>query len=305
MKSPSLLILSVALLGTPFFMGQAATQGGGGCGCSDTNATGISANPIDQIANNAAAGGSGDATSPTAPASDVCTADDISGSVQTSGWSQAIASDFGRPVDGECKNVCSSDSTHTPWTLHIHLSGTFFSEDKDYSFNFLKDEWKDKVISLEATRDAADPEGCPVREEKPCWRTCSGECLPFETPVKDGDTLTKEGEAVLTSYLNDMCQIGLTVADFSSGDFNSKLKAALDKSSLKDFVQCAEGLLLTGTQVIPWVESVLNEGLLTDEKGVAYTPDQVYRCVKKQLFDNASKAEPPPTAAAPAAAPSP
>jgi hypothetical protein len=206
-------------------------------------------------------------------------------------------------VDDACAGECGGTGDHTPWTLSIRLSGTPFADGKSYSFSFMKDEWKSKVKYLQAQRDANDPDGCPVNDQKVCWKTCNGECVDFETVVKDTDTLEKEGKALLVSYANDVCKVGIKVEDLDSDTVDEKIRAAADKATFRDILYCAEGILLTGTQVLDWVDTVSSIGLIKDEAGVAYTQDQLFKCAKKNAFK--SKPEPETEPAAPAAAPPP
>jgi hypothetical protein len=318
MKSP-LYLLAVAAVSAPFFMGQAAPmsgfgRGGGGWGCSgghdSVTTTSDTVEGTDQ--NNSTDTTTNTTTTqadvcpppvdPLSPApEDACQDRDFYGSVKGRDWSEEITSFFGRPADDACAAECGGTADHTPWTLSIRLSGTPFADGKSYSFSFMKDEWKSKVKYLEVVRDATDPDGCPAPEHDPCWKTCDGQCVALETVVKDNDTLVKEGETLLVNYVNDVCKIGITVEDLGSDTLADKIQAAADKATFKDILYCAEGILLTGTQVLDWVDTVSSLGLVKDETGADYTQNQLFQCMKKSMK---SESKPAPSSTPPPPDPS-
>lgn len=303
MKSPSLYVLAVAFLSAPFFMGNAdpTLNGGGGCGCSDAKdqATAINSGdavvgdattedgaitPTDTASDGSTTDGTGE-TIDTPPPVDACEVADASGTVHAKDWSQDIESFVGLPVNDECKAECGGTGDHSPWSVSVHLGGSLLWEGRSYSFSFMKDEFKDKVRYLEAKRDAADPDGCPLEKQDPCWRTCTeGECLAADVPIKDGETLAKEAKALALDYLTKVCKLELKAEDFDAVDAEARIKAAVAKISLTDTLQCTEGVVMTATQVVPWAEQVLKAGLVRDEKGVPYTADQMFGCIKKAVL---------------------
>jgi hypothetical protein len=321
MKSP-LYLLAVATMSAPLFMGQAALdgayqKGGGGFGCSNNDAAvATNQNSVDGVTPAAPEATDTEVTTqtdscPAAPdplnpsADDSCQDRDFYASVKGNDWNEEITSFFGRPVDGACGAECGGTGDHTPWTLSIKLSGTPFADGKSYSFSFMKEEWKSKVRYLEVARDPNDTDGCPAEKAEPCWKTCDGTCIPAEDAVKDTDTLEKEGKELLVSYANDVCKVGLKVEDFDNDDVGEKIRAAADKATFKDILYCAEGILLTGTQVLDWVDTVSSIGLVKDETGKDYTQDQLWACAKKNLFKDSSKPAPSSPPPAPAAPPAP
>ncbi|HEX5035613.1 MAG TPA: hypothetical protein VFX30_00430 [bacterium] len=320
MKSP-LYLLAVAAVSAPLFMGQAAVEGafqkgGGGFGCSNNDAAvATNQNSVDGVTpvtpENTDTVTTESDSCPAAPdplnpsADDSCQDRDFYASVKGNDWSEEITSFFGRPVDDACAAECGGTGDHAPWTLSVKLSGTPFADGKSYSFSFMKDEWKSKVRYLEFARDASDPDGCPAEKAEPCWKTCDGQCHSLEEVVKDEDTLEKEAKALLVAYANDVCKIGLKVEDLDGDDdvVTEKIRAAAENAKFKDILYCTEGLLLTGTQVLDWVDTASSLGLIKDETGKDYTQDQLFACVKKSLFKDASRPTPSPPPPPPAAAP--
>lgn len=306
MKSPILYAFALATLSAPLFMGQAGlteggnhSAGGGGFGCSKDQETVATTDTIESATETV--------TPPTETASDdvecpapvdpinpkdddVCDDRDSYASAKGRDWSEEITSRFGRPVNEACEGECGGAGDHTPWTLSVTLTGTPFSTGKNYSFSFMKDEFKSKVRYLEVRRDGAN--GCFLERQEPCWRTCGGECVPFETAVKDGDTLEKEAKELLVRYANDVCKVGLTVGDLEGDGAGDKIKTAAENASFRDILQCAQGILLTGTQVLSWVDTASSLGLIRDETGAAYTQDELFRCVKKQIREGGDRPEP-------------
>ncbi|HSA58496.1 MAG TPA: hypothetical protein VLJ37_02270 [bacterium] len=325
MKSPILYAFALATLSAPLFMGQAGltddgshSAGGGGFGCSKAKETVATTDTIE--------GGTETVTPPTETASnevecpgpvdpinpnadDVCDDRDSYATVKGRDWSEEITSRFGRPVNETCEGECGGAGDHTPWTLSFTLSGTPFSAAKTYSFSFMKDEWKGKVRYLEVKRDPNGADGCLLKEQEPCWKTCGGECEKFETVVKDEKILEADAKSLVVSYLNDVCKTELKVEDFDNDTFGDKLKAAADKATFHDVLFCAQGLLLTASQAVSWIDTASQLGLIRDETGVAYTQDELFRCAKKKIFEGGSKAEPrrspPETMPAPETAPAP
>jgi len=293
---------------------QTALKGGGGFGCSKGEDTVETASnnvetETEEVTPPAEEAEAADCPAPVDPLDpkeeDSCDDRDSYASAKGLAWSQEITSLFGRPVDEACAAECPDDAAHTPWTLRIELAGTPYGEGKSYSFSFMKDEFKHKVRYLEVKRDAAN--GCFLDDVEPCWRTCDDECVPLKTAVKDEETLEKEAKELLVAYANDVCKIGLTVADLEGDDdeVGEKLKAAAEKATFKDILQCAQGILLTGTQVLSWVDTASSLGLIRDETGAAYTQDQLFDCVKKQILEGGDRPPPAPAPAAPSAPPPP
>lgn len=291
MKSSPLFILTVAFLATPFFMGQSAPgsiSGGGGCGCSDADKTETAVNVSDTITGDVEDGGgilpASDAEG-TDGATDACEIADASGAARAKDWTQDIESFVGLPVNEACESECGGDGNDAPWSLSIHLKGSLLSAPRSYSLHLLKEEYEGRIRYLEAKRDAADPDGCPVEEQDPCWRTCGGdECLAGDVAIKDGDVLEKEAKAIALDYLNSVCKLGLKAEDLDADDAGDRIKTAFEKVSLTDTLQCAEGVALTATQIAPVAERLLKAGLVRDEKGEPYTADQMFKCLKKSIL---------------------
>lgn len=216
----------------------------------------------------------------------VCEARDTAGALMTGDWSQEINAVFGRPVDDSCNGECPDSSAHTPWALTIRHCGSFFSGCKDYRFSFLKDDWSSRVRSLVVERNLNDPDGCPGEGTPlPCWRTCDGSCVAFDVPVKDPEILQAEAEKLLASFLKETCSVRL---DPDAGILEA-LGRALKVASFPELVQCSEGILLAATQVIPWVELVASEGIISDQNGTAYTTGEIFQCLRRSILDGATK----------------
>lgn len=214
-----------------------------------------------------------------------CDGRDTLGALQTDDWSQEMTAGFGSPVDEFCNTRCAGGNAPDPWTLSIRLCGTFFPDCKDYALSPLKEEWRGRVRHLQVRRDPADEDGCPDagNEEPPCWMTCDGTCAPFDSATKSGKTLGSEGRHLLATYLKDVCAVALEPAEFAPDKILQSLTAALEKASLAQTVQCVEGVLLTATQIIPWIETVAESGIVRDERGEPYTSEQIFTCVKKRV----------------------
>jgi hypothetical protein len=315
MKSPLLFAFALASLSAPLFMGQAAPsmKGGAGCGCSDANDDTVQtatetadvdaehvtppAEPQVETATEES-GEDGACQAPVDPINpkdeDVCDDRDSYGTIKGRDWSEEITSRFGRPVNDACEGECGGTGDHTPWTLSFTLTGTPFSAAKTYSFSFMKDEWKGKVRYLEAKRDPNDADGCFLEEQEPCWRTCDGTCEKIETVVKDEKILEAEAKSLAVTYLNEVCKTELKVEDFDNDLFMDKVKEAADKATFRDVLFCAQGLLLTASQAVSWVDTASQLGLVRDETGKAYTQDELYTCIKRNILENGSKAPPSP-----------
>lgn len=301
MKSPILYALTLAALSSPLLMGQAALSdgsagvGGGGFGCSKGEDTVVTEpgtdnidgtvveNPVTPPVETAAQ----ECPAPVDPINpkddDVCDDRDGYATARGKDWSEEISSHIGRPVNETCAGECGGLAEHAPWNLSFRLVTSSMPEGKSYSFNFLKPEMASKVRYLEAKRDPNSAEGCPLDDQDACWRTCSGECLPIDAVLKDEDTLVKEGKALLVSYVNDVCKVGLKVEDLEGDTWDDKVTTAFEKATFKDVLLCAEGILLTGTQVLSWVDTASNLGLIKDETGAPYTQTQIFECVKKSI----------------------
>jgi hypothetical protein len=320
MKSRILYAFVLASLSAPLFMGQAGltedgshSAGGGGFGCSKAKETAATTDTIETGTDTVTpatetATDEVECPAPVDPlnpkADDVCDDRDSYATVKGRDWSEEITSRFGRPVNETCEGECGGGGDHTPWTLSFTLSGTPFSADKTYSFSFMKDEFKSKVRYLEIKRDSAN--GCFLEHQEPCWKTCGGECEKFETVVKDEKVLEADAKSLAVSYLNDVCKTELKVEDFDSDTFGDKLKAAVDKATFHDVLFCAQGLLLTASQAVSWVDTASQLGLIRDETGAAYTQDELFRCVKKQLLEGSkAPARRPETMPGPETAPAP
>ena len=315
MKSPILYAFALASLSAPLFMGQAGltedgshSAGGGGFGCSkakesvavtDTIETGTDAvtPPVETASDDLECPAPIDPINP--KDDDVCDDRDGYASARGKDWSEEITSHIGRPVNETCAGECGGLAEHAPWNLSLRLVTSSIPEGKSYSFNFLKPEAASKVRYLEVKRDPNSAEGCPLDDQDPCWRTCSGECLPLDEVVKDEDTLAKEGKALLVSYVNDVCKVGLKVEDLEGDTWDDKVKTAFENATFKDVLLCAEGLLLTGTQVLSWVDTASSLGLIKDETGAPYTQTQIFGCVKKSILNDGSKVPPAPATPAP------